>query len=118
VEKVECGLLDWHFTDEKGRRRHYKTLKTYLVGYDLNKPRENNDYTDLVEKIKSLTNGFWHCLDSTWIIGSSQSAAQIRDVLNPYFDSGDELLVVHLSGEAAWTGLDNSCFSWLKANLS
>ena len=92
-------------------------MKSYLIGYDLNKPRENNDYKDLIDKIKTLSATRWHCLDSTWIIKTDQPAKIIRDALAPYLDSGDELLVVHLSGEGAWKGFDDACSTWLSSNL-
>lgn len=92
-------------------------MKTFLIGYDLNKPRENDDYKDLIEKIKTVGLTWWHCLDSTWIIKTDKSAVTIRDTLKTYLDDGDELLVVHLSGEGAWTGFKGNCSTWLKDNL-
>jgi hypothetical protein len=92
-------------------------MKSYLIGYDLNKPRANDDYKDLIAKIKTLSGAPWHCLDSTWIIRTEQTAVQIRDTLMPYLDSGDELLVAKLSGEAAWKGFTGECSTWLKDNL-
>lgn len=90
-------------------------MKTYLIGYDLNKAGKN--YTDLIEKIKTLSATRWHCLDSTWIIKTNSSASAIRDTLKPYIDSDDELLVVHLSGEGAWVGFSKDCSEWLRNNL-
>ena len=91
-------------------------MRTYLIGYDLNKPQQHNDYKDLIAKIKVLGT-WWHCLDSTWIIKSNSSAEAIRNQLKPFIDSTDELLVVGLTGEGAWTGFDQQCSSWLRDNL-
>ncbi|MDR7371762.1 CRISPR-associated protein Cas2 [Flavobacterium aquidurense] len=88
--------------------------KTYLIGYDLNK--SGQDYTTLIEEIKKLGT-WWHCLDSTWIIKSSSNASIIRDHLKKFIDSNDELLVVCLTGEGAWTGFTEECSIWLKNNL-
>jgi hypothetical protein len=77
-------------------------MKTYLIGYDLNRPRGDDDYTELIEAIKAFGT-WWHNLDSTWVVKSDKSAAEIRNTLKPHVDSGDELLVVLLSGEGAWT---------------
>lgn len=88
--------------------------KSYLIGYDLNKLGQ--DYTTLIEEIKKLGT-WWHCLDSTFIIKSSLTAAVIRDHLKKFIDSNDELLVVCLTGEAAWTGFSKECSDWLKNNL-
>ena len=89
-------------------------MKSYLIGYDLNKTGQ--DYETLIEQIKKLGT-WWHCLDSTWIIKSDLTATQIRDNLQSYIDSNDELLVAKLSGEAAWIGFGDECSNWLKNNL-
>ena len=91
-------------------------MKTYLITYDLNKPGQ--DYNKLYEAIK-ISSDFsaWHCLDSNWIIKTDQTASEIRDYLKSFIDSSDNLLVVKLSGEGAWTGFDNNCSKWLKDNL-
>lgn len=90
--------------------------KSYLIGYDLNRPRGKDAYPDLIEAIKGLDN-WWHHLDSTWVVKSNLTAVQIRDRLTPHVDSGDELLVVTLTGEAAWLGFNITGSSWLKDNL-
>jgi hypothetical protein len=90
-------------------------MKSYLIGYDLNKP--GKDYADLFSAIKKIAGTWWHCLDSTWIIKSDSSAAAIRDALMPHIDKNDELLVVQLVGEGAWVGFDDQCSSWLKEQL-
>lgn len=89
-------------------------MNSILIGYDLNKTGQ--DYTTLIEKIKSIGT-WWHCLDSTWIVKSNQSCVQIRDFLQSYIDSNDELLVVKLSGESAWCGFGKDCADWLRNNL-
>jgi hypothetical protein len=89
-------------------------MKTYLIGYDLNKSGQN--YTDLIEKIKTIGN-WWHHLDSTWIVKSNSSAEQIRDFLRPYIDQNDELLVVRLNVESAWYGFNGEGATWLRNYL-
>lgn len=90
-------------------------MKSYLIGYDLNKPGQ--DYETLFDAIKKQANGYWHHLDSTWIIKSSSTAVAIRDALKAHIDDTDELLVVLLGGEAAWTGFNASGSNWLLTNL-
>lgn len=92
-------------------------MKTYLVGYDLNRPRGEDDYQQLTDALKTSFDNWWHHLDSTWIIKTNLSAVEIRDSLTRYIDSGDELLVVQLSGEGAWTGFNTNGSTWLKTNL-
>ena len=93
-------------------------MRTYLVGYDLNRPRGNDAYTDLIKAIKDLANGWWHHLDSTWIVKTNLSAVQIRDMLTPHIDKGDELLIVRLTGEWASWGLNESANTWLHGYMS
>jgi hypothetical protein len=89
-------------------------MKTYLVGYDLNKPGQ--DYADLIKEIRAYPD-WWHYLDSTWIIKTDWTAKQIRDDLKPHIDPSDELLVVLLGGEGAWTGFKKTASEWLLENL-
>ncbi|MEP3211154.1 MAG: CRISPR-associated protein Cas2 [Maribacter sp.] len=88
--------------------------KSYLIGYDLNK--SGQDYKTLIEQIKKLGN-WWHCLDSTFIVKSSSTASLIRDHLKKFIDSNDELLILCLTGEGAWTGFSKECSDWLRKNL-
>jgi hypothetical protein len=91
-------------------------MKSYLIGYDLNRPRGAADYPNLIAAIKNI-GSWWHHLDSTWVVKSDLSAAQIRDQLTPHIDSGDELLVTCLTGEAAWRGFNQEGSQWLKDHL-
>lgn len=90
-------------------------MKSYMIGYDLNK--SDKDYEGLIKKIKEISGTWWHHLDSTWIIKTDKSAVEIRDLLKPYIDDNDELLVAHLGGEAAWAGFNQKGAIWLKNNL-
>lgn len=89
-------------------------MKTFLIGYDLN--QAGQDYNTLIEKIKDLGT-WWHCLDSTWIIKSNSTAVDIRDHLRQFIDGNDEILVVKLTGDAAWYGFSAEGSNWLKQNL-
>lgn len=81
-------------------------------------PKESGkNYSDLIEAIKAISNNWWHCLDSTWLVKTDLTTAQVRDRLTPYLDRNDEILVAKLNGEAAWAGFDQRCSDWLKNNL-
>jgi hypothetical protein len=88
--------------------------KSLLIGYDLNRPGQ--DYDTLIKEIKAL-GGWWHHLDSTWIVRTPKTSVQVRDILQRHIDIGDELLVAELSGSAAWVGFNESGSKWLKENL-
>ena len=89
-------------------------MKTYLIGYDLNK--SDKDYNSLIEKIKTYGT-WWHNLDSTWIIKTNQSATQIKNTLAPLIDNNDELLVMHLSGEFDSAGFKQKETEWLQQQM-
>jgi len=89
-------------------------MRSVIIGYDLNNP--GKDYSTLIAAIKKL-GGWWHCLDSTWIVKSDVSREAIRNSLMPLLDKNDEIFVGILNGTAAWAGFDSSCSDWLKANL-
>ena len=91
-------------------------MKTYLITYDLSKPGQA--YTDLIKEIKSVANGYWHHLQSVWIIRSNLSAAQIRDRLRLHLDANDELLVAGLNGTWATKGLSTEANQWLQTYVS
>jgi len=91
-------------------------MSTFLIGYDLNKA--GKDYDGLIDKIKDLANGWWHHLDSTWLIKSDLTCSQIRDALKPYLDHDDELLVLNITGDDwATFGIAPSGNDWLRNNL-
>jgi len=90
-------------------------MKTFLIGYDLNKAGQN--YEALFEAIKSIPNYWWHHLDSTWLIvtDDSKTAAGIRDILRRHIDANDELLIINVTGaERAWMGFNDKGSNWLK----
>ena len=76
-------------------------MSKYLISYDLDKPGQ--DYPRLIRELERL--GAIRILYSEWIFQSTSSAVQIRDWLTSFIDSNDMLLVVALTGEAAWTRL-------------
>ncbi|GAB1513890.1 hypothetical protein [Actinophytocola sp. KF-1] len=91
-------------------------MANILIGYDLNTPGQ--DYQSLTDRIKELGSGWWHHLDSTWIIVTRLSTADVRDDLKRFIGSNDELFVVDITGEsAAWTGFNTEGSSWLKTHL-
>ena len=98
-------------SEEQGKR----AVKTYIVGYDLNRPQQ--EYPELIAAIKKIGTTWWHHLDSTWIVKSDLSAAEIRDLLTRHIDSNDELLVAALTGESAWIGFNERGAKWLNDNI-
>jgi len=91
--------------------------ETYLIGYDLNRPRKDADYPELIDAIKDLGPWWWHHLGSTWIVKSDKSAVQICEFLRSHIDRGDKLFVAALSGESAWVGINEKGSAWLQNHL-
>lgn len=76
-------------------------MSTLLIGYDLNNQK---NYDGLYGAIKSLGT-WWHYLDSTWLVVTTHTPKDVRDRLNAYLDSDDELLVIDVAGRGrAWNG--------------
>lgn len=76
-------------------------MALYQVSYDLRKIR---DYHALYERIRSY-GSYAHVLESSWIIRTNRSSAEITNHLAEMMDEDDGLLVVELTGEAGWRGL-------------
>lgn len=82
-----------------------------MISYDLNRPEA--DYPGLIRAIKKQ-GAWWHHLDSFWLVNSDLSPSDMRDVLKPFLDSNDELLVIDVTGRArAWRGFSDSGSKWL-----
>lgn len=90
-------------------------MKSYLIGYDLHKPRK--EYDDLIEAIENKFVDWCHLLDSTWIVKTDADAAAILAKLTPHIDQDDSLFVVLLQREASWHGLPQEAEDWLQRTL-
>lgn len=72
-----------------------------MIVYDLE--RRGEDYEPLLNALRKL--GALHVLYSKWVLRTNYTAVQLRDYLRQFIDANDLLLVVGLTGEAAWTRL-------------
>jgi len=90
-------------------------MNTLMIGYDLNKA--GKDYAELIAAIKTMPL-WWHHLDSTWLVRTDLSAADLRDKLGSHIDGDDELLVINVTGDAAaWQGFNDAASKWLRSYL-
>jgi hypothetical protein len=90
-------------------------MRTLLVGYDLNRPGQN--YAGLVAALKASPL-WWHYLDSTWLLRTNETPVELRNRLASLIDSGDELLIIDVTGRAAaWSGFDQNAGEWIRNNL-
>ena len=88
-------------------------MKSYIIGWARG-PAQSNAGLDDVIKTFPLA---WRYLDSTWIIKTDGGPRQVRDHIKPHLGPTDQLLVLELSGEGAWTGLNDEAIDWLVENL-
>ncbi len=73
-------------------------MKPYVISYDLDKPGQN--YERLIARLKE--HGAFRVQLSQWALGTTWTAAQLRDDLMGYIDSNDRLLVVQVAGWASF----------------
>lgn len=69
-------------------------MPVYCVSYDLNKAGQN--YDALYEQLKSSP-GWWHHLDSTWLISTPETAEQLSNRVLQHLDKNDTLLVIRVA---------------------
>jgi iron-sulfur cluster repair protein YtfE (RIC family) len=92
-------------------------MPIYMIGYDLH-PRQGETYKELIEAIKEVGTDRWHCLESTWLVVTTKTAAEIRDELWNHMQADDRLLVVQYAPPySAWVGLSRDCAAWLTTNM-
>jgi len=91
-------------------------MSAYIIGYDLH-PTRGETYEDLIEAIKKVGTNWWHHLDSTWVVVTSKTAAQVRDELWQHMKADDQLLVVESSHTAAWAGFSDQGSQWLNTHV-
>ena len=85
----------------------------YMISYDLKSP--GRDYTTLYEAIKSF-GVWWHYLESTWIIKTSQSVAQVSELIRQRLDANDYLIVVDITGRKCDGWLPQKAWDWIRDN--
>ena len=68
-------------------------MTVYNISYDLNQPGQR--YTGLIDEIKRSP-AWLHCLESTWLISTSETAEAVAKRLSPNLDKNDSLLVIEV----------------------
>lgn len=85
-------------------------MSLLLITYDLKVP--GRDYKVLYDAIKSAP-GWWHYLESTWIISTTESLQVWVDRLNGLIDKNDRILVVNITGAERNGWLQQDAWQWL-----
>ncbi len=66
-------------------------MPTYSVNYDLRTPSDH--YDPLSDEIKKCA-GWWHFLQSTWLVATAETADELADRLLRVIGATDYLLVI------------------------
>jgi len=84
--------------------------KLYAVIYELR--ITHRDYASLHNAIKGLGN-WWHHLPSTWLVYTTQTAAEIWRRLQPHIDQNDSMLIIEVGSDSqGW--LPKTAWDWIK----
>lgn len=88
--------------------------KVYVVSYDLNK--SGQEYEGLYEELKNSA-AWWHYLDSTWLIYTSESADQLYSRIGKHIDENDYALVIEVKRNyQGW--LPDKAWEWIREHVS
>jgi hypothetical protein len=88
-------------------------MKVYSVSYDLRKPGQA--YSSLIAELKNSP-GWWHNLQSTWLIATPESADELWRRLAPYLDQTDFILVIEVTANyQGW--LPKKAWEWIYSQV-
>jgi len=82
-----------------------------LISYDLTRGTQD-DYNDLYRALKR--NGWWHYLESTWIIPTNESPEDVWERLKPFFDNDDRVIIVDITEKSRQGWLPKRAWQWLR----
>jgi len=82
-----------------------------LVSYDLKRRKE--EYKDLYELFKSA-DGWWHYLESTWLIDTTQSPKEWSDRIKALLGDGDHFIVIEITGQKRQGWLPKKAWQWIR----
>lgn len=84
-----------------------------IVSYDLRKPGQN--YSGLWDELKNSPR-WWHYLDSTWLVATSETASQLYNRLLQHLDKGDSILIIE-AGKNIQGWLPQEAWDWIRQEL-
>ena len=74
------------------------------------------DYTPFFDAIKNNSRGWWHFMESTWIVDGVHSAHDFAQFLYPHIENTDYFFVAKLQKEhQGW--LPKAAWDWLNGKL-
>jgi hypothetical protein len=85
----------------------------YIVSYDLRNP--NRNYTSLYEELKNSP-GWWHYLESTWLVSTTETATELYNRLVKKIDRDDSLLIIQ-AGTDRQGWLPEKAWDWIRTHI-
>jgi hypothetical protein len=82
-----------------------------LISYDLKVPGKN--YTELYSTIKNNCRAWWHHLDSTWIVQTSENVNIWTERLRLVMDSNDFFIIIDITRAPRNGWLPQSAWEWI-----
>jgi hypothetical protein len=87
----------------------------HIITYDLKSPNDTaDDFTRVIDGLKSVYGSWCHVEKSVWIVSSSQDASEVRDSIKKFLLPTDILFVARLSGNWGSFNLTTNRVNWLK----
>jgi hypothetical protein len=87
-----------------------------LVTYDLQ--GLNRDYAGLINELKRAPGiGWWHYLESTWIIATDETPSQLWKRIEPHIHDGDRVLILEIQNPPRQGWLPQRAWRWLRSHL-
>ncbi|SEK17584.1 hypothetical protein [Parapedobacter koreensis] len=88
-------------------------MAVYIVSYDLNKGGQ--DYEGLYKELKNSPS-WWHYLDSTWLISTSETAEQLYARIGKHIDKNDYALTIEVRRNyEGW--LPKKAWEWIREHI-
>ena len=89
-------------------------MKVFSVNYDL-RAKATPDYKGLEEELKRSYR-WWHYLESTWLIVTSETADDLWRRIQPHFHEKDYALVIEVRRNSqGW--LPEEAWQWINENV-
>lgn len=89
--------------------------RVLLVSYDL-KGAPAESYEALFEALKANP-GWWHYLESTWLLVTDRTSVQLAEQLRPHLDQNDRLLVIEVVPRySGW--LPQKAWEWMRRQMA
>lgn len=89
-------------------------MKTIQINYDLVGP--DRDYPKLYAYLRSYGTRA-RPLKSMWLVRTNKTVSAVRDEINRYVDSNDEVLVIDVTGDSWASNFTDDHIAWMKDNM-